>query len=774
MKTLFHHLKVAAALAFSLLWADANSQTNPIGTYYSSLGKDYPGWTNDINWSNRLDMSAFPFGNNDFEKFENGRDSLYRMGGGVLYYPAGTYNFSDHPTGASGRGLMLRSGVVILGDAPSTDPAAIVDSVTPGLTTLGTKFLFPYRSRLTSTGGSGEYPDNWNCIGLMPEPGDRIGNVNHVGIAWVNLDAAYTYMGPDMPWGATYATAGGWRSARAKTTGENWAARVPDGTHYMDPFVGARTDQTGYQSGRYRFVFGCRFDNAAAPNDILSDAVGGTGATYDPDFLFNYRFGSRIAVYGSDVLVANNAIPKSNKSFMFQQFVGSRVPRFSADILFNYGQQGGIDINKQLVSLRSNRCNLDSGAFYETNIVLKDNYVYNMGGKGYEVSGKWVVVENNINNRDYLDRNASRVGLTGNYTLTLDGYLVAIPTDDNLSRAFDFGGQNLWIHKNWYQFTGSDPGNDGEGLLIQRHGGVECFSWAWTYNGQGNIQPGELGGIAPWDVHCIGLFQGWNRTYGSVGIINVRSNEIQDAASVENMSGNGSPKPASRPQNAGNLRDFLTTCPTGTVQPPINVVATTVDSLRAIDVTWEDNSTEEVAFRVDRRIVGSADWQTIAYRPRNETGGQFAYSGDDNGPTMAACIHTSRDLNEQRWLDYQAPIGIAVEYRVAAITCTDAGSPTTSSNPATVTSVANAASKSSQQMIILPNPASGLVAIRVGHQNQSMPYIIYSASGFVALRGQLQMQNGQSTLDIHGLKTGLYLVKVVVDGQVVTSKLVVN
>jgi len=114
-------------------------------------------------------MAIYGNGANDFEKFENARDELAAQNGGVLYYPAGTYNFADHPSGPNtGRGLMLKKGVVILGDAPITDVKAIKDSVTPGLSTLGTKFIFPFRPHLDSSGNiMGERPDVWNMIDLL-------------------------------------------------------------------------------------------------------------------------------------------------------------------------------------------------------------------------------------------------------------------------------------------------------------------------------------------------------------------------------------------------------------------------------------------------------------------------------------------------------------------------------------------------------------------------------------------------------------------------------
>ena len=80
---------------------------NPVASYYGN--GNYPLWTNQIKWDNIIDMSTYTNGSNTFERFENARDELYSQGGGVLYYPAGTYDFSDMPSsGRSGRGLPCR------------------------------------------------------------------------------------------------------------------------------------------------------------------------------------------------------------------------------------------------------------------------------------------------------------------------------------------------------------------------------------------------------------------------------------------------------------------------------------------------------------------------------------------------------------------------------------------------------------------------------------------------------------------------------------------
>lgn len=768
MKRIFRMLAAGLLVVGALSGTSVLAQvSNPMKDYYGAKG--YPGWTDEINWSNSINMATYTNGANDFEKFENARDQLFASGGGVLYYPAGTYNFSDHPQGPTGRGLMLRKGVVIIGDAPTANKEAIVDSVTPGLTTLPTKFIFPYHTTTRATAGSGEYPDAWNVIGLKAEPGQRLKDVDKVGIAWVHLDGAYVYMGPDMDFNGTWATAGAWRSRFAKNTGENWASRVADGTHPMDPFMGAAPDNPYYGGSNGRFVFGCRFDNSNVPNYMCSEGI---GADYDPDYVSSFRFAARIAVYGGNVYLANNALPIATKNFALDQPIKARnTPVSTQTIYYDYGYQIGIEANKQLVSQRNNRCNLVSGPYYEPGLIIKDNWVFNHGNKGIEFAGKWVTVQNNINYRYTLLSGVSRYGLPATWTLTRDGYNVSNQIDDNMSRAMDFGGWNLWLDRNWYTGTGSDPGNDGEGLLIQRHGGVEAFSFSYTRNRQG--REGEQGYLAPYDVNCIGLFQGWNRQRGAVGAIATRNNRNEDISIVANFDLNGN---AQTPQgtNAANLGDFLATCPTVTAtDAPVAVTVTPDNTYKALIVSWTDNSSNEAAFRVDRRNTATDPWVTIAYRPRNETGGVFTYDGNDNGSIPSGCSgQPSTDMNEQVWWDFEAPVGILPEYRVVAVDCDDSDVASSATVAPTNPVLSLNSTAASGVTSIYPNPARERVSV-VYTSNTDTEVRVLDATGRVVIAEAAASGTGQvAQLNTQKLSKGIYHIQVV--GQKKTHKLVVE
>jgi len=148
-------------------------------------------------------------------------------------------------------------------------------------------------------------------------------------------------------------------------------------------------------------------------------------------------------------------------------------------------------------------------------VAVIDNYVYNNGHKGFNLSGNWVTIARNHNERQKLREGYDPERICG-WELTLDGHLETSPggpgyISDNLARAFDLGGRNLWVHRNTFNNLGSSPGNDGEGILCQAHGGTQVYSWSVTYNdhekGDGNSS--YIGG---WDVNMAGVLFGYSVT----------------------------------------------------------------------------------------------------------------------------------------------------------------------------------------------------------------------------------------------------------------------
>ncbi len=759
---------------------------NPVAAYYSG-DEGYPAWTDRIRWDRVIDMKQYARGRTEFEKFENARDELAAQGGGVLYYPAGTYDFSEGPfDGPQGRGLMLPSGVVIRGQTPAGkvracdgrmelptrfvfgfhqqkqavdvgsrltlelegadvrirqikpqklpdgtrtpaqvvyEPAPLIlsfpvqggklgeevqgfrrgygrdlwpgtaqveqsgerlklsvklevrDTEHPGaasyeiqLTRQGDELTGSYTGRCRDRPAKGkvtgraldirpETPREWNLIGLLPQRGKRIKDVNDVGIVWVHLVGATIWFGPDIEWGETWATAGSWKSPYAMPP---WDQRRPDGTHPWDPFAGGT--QTFVGAGDGRLVFGCVLEDAAVLNRSVNMGRPDYPQGFGPQGFYMHKFAARIAAYGSRVFVANNLLPPSRgRNFKYEQTTrrtfplgghraGYDPPRRSV-VFFDYNKVAGIDVNKEMLGYTKTSATGPAGeGYFMPGVVVKDNYVSNHGHKGFNVSGNWVTIAGNHNQRQVL-REGYDPERIGGWELTLDGHIETAPggpgfISDNLSRAFDLGGRNLWVHANTYNNLGSSPGNDGEGILCQAHGGTQVYSWAITYN-QHDQGDGSTSYIGGWDVNMAGALFGWNRTPGWIGAAKVAQREAEDVAFVGNQAGAGE-----KPLAGAQLGD-----PGGKLSPPAAVRAT-IHEGDAVKITWKDTATGEVGFRIDRRI-GEGPWRVIAYRPPQIQG---------------------HPENPPQWIDFLAPPEKPLSYRVVALDSRDdqraAGEPT--------------------------------------------------------------------------------------------------
>jgi hypothetical protein len=311
-------------------------------------------------------------------------------------------------------------------------------------------------------------------------------------------------------------------------------------------------------------------------------------------------------------------------------------------VLYDYGKTCGIDINKELLRVAN-----DGGAcpgYYEEGIVVRDNDVFNHGHTGFNIAGNWVTITGNRNDRAFLRQNDKIYG-PNPWVLTLDGWEVSGPSSDNRARAFDLAGRNLWIDGNRFSNTGSRPGKDGEGIVCRAEGGTPLYSWAITHNTheRGTGSAGGLGGL---DVDCHGLLIAWNRTPGWVGdLVKGKRRKLADCAFVANHAGRVVPEKGTVTRLG--LPAPLTASPRGVPAAPTNVAAIAYQE-DAVLITWTAAG-GGIGFRVERRL-GGGKWQVIAYRPPR-------LRGDPENP--------------QAWVDFTAPPGKELSYRVVAINADD-------------------------------------------------------------------------------------------------------
>ncbi len=482
-------------------------------------------------------------------------------------------------------------------------------------------------SSVSASAGGGKVPRDWNVISLQPDDYKHVKSVGDIGVAWVHLVGATIDFGPEVNWGKTWGSAGALLSNQIKPA---WAERDPSGSHPIDALAGGGKKYLG--AGKGRLVFGCVLEDSALLDDFSDPG-------YGPNGFHTSRYVARIAVYGSRVLVANNYLPPSHKNFRYSQ---ATTAKEKSTVVFDYGKTIGINVNKELLAGAR-----DDGAcpgYFEEGVVVRDNYVYNHGHTGYNISGSWVTIAHNHNERAFLRQNDNVYGLSGRWVLTLDGWKASGPDSDNRSRAFDLAGRNLWIDGNTFNNTGSSPGKDGEGIVGRQREGTPIFSWAITHNThtRGGGSSGGMGGL---DADCQGLLLAWNQTPGWVGDLTDRKGvKMTDCAFVANKCERVVP-------DANTIAKLGVPAPltaAGRCVAPTNVTVA-VYQADAVKVDWEGASEGAIGFRVERRIAGGK-WQVIAYRPPRP-------QGDPENP--------------REWIDFTAPPGKELTYRVAAIDADD-------------------------------------------------------------------------------------------------------
>jgi hypothetical protein len=691
---------VAATLAAAALPLHAQPTDNPVATFYNGP-EGHPAWTDDIRWDQVFDVTAFGGGTGmngtqNFSAFEAARDAAFAAGGGVVYFPAGNYSITlldagqGPGVGPNSRGLMLRNGTVLRGATPTGDRWArpYGNYTADGNLMLSTRLVFDARTRADYNGTNTTIPTDWSIIGLKRESGQGIKDVDNVGVVWIELQRATIYWGADYEWTSTWNASSGFLGGRTKQNWPDvatpWSARVADGTHPGDTFCGATANFTG--SGAGRLVFGCRLVDAVPVNDFYY--ASGRGANAVASAFGVYRFCGRVAAYGSDVFIANNVLPKSANNFFYRQWTRDKDNNVAArDVLWDYTNSIGIDVNKSLHGVGKPAL-LGSG-YYETGVVIRDNFVFSRGNKGFDASGQWAVIENNHNERYYLGATMPpdypRNGTS--QTVNSDSWYCQTPANgesayDYLSRGYDLGGRNLWVDRCTVNNTGS-AGNDGEGVMSQRLNNIDIYSWAFTDNRQYNVNngsgtSGELGWIGGYGQNIYGFLLLRNINDNTVGHLGPGDWWMLDMTAGGNLKNSGLAASLSANLSANSTRqprDFNSSNHTNAVSPPANLTVSPLGDFKGIQIDWADTASNELGFRVERRINEGA-WQIIAYRPAINQSKNVAITGNDSfSPTPI------NQLNNPRWVDYTAPRERRLEYRVFAINGNDDDSFVTSISP---------------------------------------------------------------------------------------------
>jgi hypothetical protein len=157
---------------------------------------------------------------------------------------------------------------------------------------------------------------------------------------------------------------------------------------------------------------------------------------------------------------------------------------------------------------------------------------------------------------------------------------------------------------------------------------------------------GAAGSVGSTNADCHGLLIAWNETPGWVGNRLTAPAKMADCAFVANKC--LQTMPDKKTAAARGVPAPLTVSPPMAPGPPTKVRAEVYQD-DAIKISWLPGSGEAIGYRVERRIA-TGKWHVIAYRPPH-------LQGDPR--------------NAQAWVDFTAPTGKDLTYRVAAINAND-------------------------------------------------------------------------------------------------------
>lgn len=294
-------------------------------------------WTDEARWDQVVSIADYE-GDSADARFAAAQAELVKKGGGVIYFPAGTYAFKEM--------LRLESHIIIRGDRPKRILKARDGEYMPS-----TRFEFPkYVAKCEGEGS----PKESAFRGIeLKEPN----KTTHCGV--VNIDVSHGHI--------------------------KFGCDVYESQPFIDNFK---------TYGRNHIVFGCRFTHAATLDPRLPKPW------QEPWQRWTHRHNAAIDIRAAaNVLVANNRIPESGEDdfampgFKFRLGDASKGKITTRDdIVFRYDNRPGIYINYGGVTGTPEthpHC-------FAPGIDIRENYVYCYGCLAIGFSGNGTYCGSNI------------------------------------------------------------------------------------------------------------------------------------------------------------------------------------------------------------------------------------------------------------------------------------------------------------------------------------------------------------------------------------------
>lgn len=395
---------------------------NAIASFY---GNNSYSWTNKIQWNCVYNIKDFP-GSTVVEQFNAARDAAANNGGGVVYFPSGTYIFNDS--------IKLKSGVVIRGETPGVKSAKSND-YNPL-----TKLVFPeYKPQLSGNGT----PNETAFKSIQTQTPNQDSNI---GIVNLDINRGAINLVGDLD--------------QTKSSNIIIFGIRSNNVAKPDPKVPNLEFQNPWQRYSHRFAANIEltiYENVLVANNRINDKI--TDDYEQP----GYRLQSK----------------DKKKIITYEQ--GNKVP-------FNYTNHYGISVNRggkkdgfQLAGTPTTEPGL-----FRKGIVIRDNWVYHTMRVAIHAAGDGLIIQNNEikdepNKQWWTDpigtREATGAVTLENRGIDWSGWNVLIEGNDYQVYRHKIGETNYLSV-------------DGEGILIQECCGGTTVKNVMIKNNRGNAYIG--------------------------------------------------------------------------------------------------------------------------------------------------------------------------------------------------------------------------------------------------------------------------------------------
>jgi hypothetical protein len=305
-------------------------QDNPIAAKYKDNAFN---WTNNIKWNCIYNIKDFPASTID-ASFNAARHAASANGGGVVYFPSGTYDFADN--------IYLKDGVVIRGDTPTVNDAKS-SSYNPS-----TKLVFPQYQ--PSFSGSGT-PNNTAFKKILTT---NLKKDSNIGVVNVDINrAAIDFSSPEYS---------------EKNTNQNI------------------------------IIFGVRSNNVATPEPRVPESFQNPWQRYSHRFAANIQIQAFANVLISNNRLNDAVTDNFNQpNYIIKQLRGNSTVMYPEGerAKFNYTDHYGISLNrfsspKELPNQPNRFPN-----FFRKGLVIQDNWVYHTMRVAIHATGDGLIIRNN-------------------------------------------------------------------------------------------------------------------------------------------------------------------------------------------------------------------------------------------------------------------------------------------------------------------------------------------------------------------------------------------